>query len=95
MKALLILLAAVAPISLQSVEISLPLDETEFTGPDADLLNANCTACHSASMVLFQPHMDTAGWAGSVKKMREIYKAPIEDIDAARLPEALVRVTSR
>lgn len=95
MKLVIILLAAVAPVSLQSVEISLPLDETGFAGPDADLLNANCTACHSASMVLLQPRMDAAGWAGSVKKMREIYKAPVEDGDAAKLPAALVRVTAR
>lgn len=95
MKALLILLAAVAPVSLQSVEISLPLDETGFAGPDADLLNANCTACHSASMVLLQPRLDAAGWAGSVKKMREVYKAPIEDADAATMPDALARAQAR
>lgn len=96
MKLLLaVLLAAAAPQALQSVEISLPGDESQFTGPDADLLNANCTACHSPAMVLYQPRMDAAHWAESVKKMRETYKAPIEDADAAKLPEALARVQAQ
>ena len=89
------LLALAAPPALQSVEISLPDDESQFTGPDADLLNGNCTACHSPAMVLLQPPMGAAQWAESVKKMREIYKAPIEEVDAAKLPEALARVQAR
>ena len=42
MKLLIIaLLAAAATPALKYVEISLPDDESQFTGPDADLLNAN------------------------------------------------------
>jgi cytochrome c5 len=89
------LLAAAATPALKSVDISLPDDESPFTGPDADLLNANCTGCHSASMVLYQPRMDAAHWAESVKKMRDVYKAPIEEADAARLPEALARAQAK
>lgn len=97
MKLLVAALIAVAatPPALQSVEISLPDEESMFTGPDADLLNANCAACHSAEMVLYQPRMDAAHWAETVKKMRDTYKAPIEDADAARLPEALARLQTR
>ena len=91
----LALLAAAASPALKSVEISLPDDESQFTGPDADLLNANCTGCHSASMVLYQARMDAAHWAESVKKMRETYKAPIEDADAAKLPTALAAVQAK
>ena len=86
--------AAAAPLSLQSVEVSLPDDETQFADPDADLLNASCTACHSPAMVLLQPRMNAAQWAESVNKMRTVYKAPIEDADAAKLPDALVRATT-
>ena len=96
MKLLIIaLLAAAATPALKSVEISLPDDESQFTGPDADLLNANCTGCHSPAMVLYQARMDAAHWAESVKKMRETYKAPIEDADAAKLPEALARLQAK
>ena len=88
MKALFFgLLVAVAP-----VEVTLPDDDVQFTGPDADLLNANCLACHSASMVLLQPKMTAKQWSASVEKMRNIYKAPIEDAHAAKLPVALARV---
>lgn len=89
------LIAAAAPPALTSVEIAMPSDEPQFTGPDADLLNGNCAACHSAEMVLYQPRMDAAHWAETVKKMRDVYKAPIEDADAAKLPDALVRLQAR
>jgi cytochrome c5 len=89
------LLAIAAPVSLKSVEVSLPDAEASFTGSDADLLNANCTGCHSREMVLTQPRMDAAHWAESVKKMRDVYKAPIEEADAAKLPAALERAQAR
>lgn len=96
MKALLLVLAALAPpVSLASVEVVLPDDRAEFTGADADLLNANCGACHSPSMVLLQPRMDAKGWAQSVTKMRQVYKAPIEEADVPKLAEALARATAR
>jgi len=93
MKALTLLVAlAAAPVALKPVEVALPDEEVMFTGPDADLLNANCAACHSAEMVLAQPKMTAGQWAASVQKMRAVYKAPIEDADAAKLPAALARV---
>ena len=95
MKLLLAALLAAAPPLLQSVEVQLPDDETQFTGPDAELLNGNCTACHSPAMVLYQPRMDAAHWVESVKKMRETYKAPIDEADATKLPEALARAQAK
>ncbi len=91
MKALLLIAALLAA----PLEVVLPDDEAMFTGPDADLLNANCLACHSAGMVLLQPKMTEQEWAHSVAKMRAIYKAPIEDADAERLPAALVAAQDR
>ena len=91
MKVLIFGLAfAIAP-----VEVTLPDDDVQFTGSDADLLNGNCLSCHSASMVLLQPKMNAKQWGASVEKMRIVYKAPIEDADAAKLPEALARVQGR
>jgi hypothetical protein len=43
-------------------------------------------------MILTQPRMTEAQWRGSVEKMRSVYKAPIEEADAAKLPAALVRL---
>lgn len=92
MKLVLALLLAAAA---QSAAISLPDDESQFTGPDADLLNGNCLACHGTEMVLLQPRMSAEAWGHSVAKMQHIYKAPITDEDAARLPQALMRVQAK
>jgi hypothetical protein len=92
---ILTLLAAVVPPALKSVEILLPADESLFTGPDADLLNGNCAGCHSPTMILYQPRMDAAHWAESVKKMRDVYKAPIAEADTARLSDALARAQNQ
>lgn len=94
MKSLLLALLLAAP-TLPPVSVTLPDDDAIFAGPDADLLNANCTACHSSEMVLTQPLMTEQAWAASVAKMRTIYKAPIEDADAAALPAALARAQRR
>lgn len=93
MKALLLIAAlAAAPAALKPVEVQFPADEPQFAGPDADLLNANCAACHSSEMISTQPRMTEDQWRSTVDKMRTVYKAPIEDADAARLPAALARL---
>ena len=44
--------------SLVSTSVDLPSDEGQYpAGPHADVINANCTSCHSASMALKQPPM--------------------------------------
>ncbi len=92
MRALLIALAlGSAPFVSGPVTVELPAEEPQFTGPDADLLTANCAACHSADMILVQPPLTEAQWRASVEKMRATYKAPTEEADAERLPAALER----
>lgn len=95
MKLVLALLFVGATVAFKPVEVTLPAEEPQFEGPDADLLNGNCLACHSAEMVLAQPLMTAEQWAHSVQKMRTVYKAPIEDADAAKLPAALARLQAR
>ncbi|QHL91527.1 cytochrome c [Sphingomonas changnyeongensis] len=80
-------LAAGGPATPVAVE--LPADDRLFDGPDADLLNANCAACHDAAMVMVQPPMTAAQWSATVAKMRSVYKAPVEDGDVPRLVTAL------
>lgn len=65
-------------ITLTSTTIDLPDDDGTYPdGPHADVINANCTACHSASMALTQPPLSADQWKGEVTKMREIYMAPV------------------
>ncbi|GGO99933.1 MULTISPECIES: cytochrome c [Sphingomonadaceae] len=71
--------------SLTSTSVDLPVDDASYPdGPHADVINANCTSCHSASMALTQPALSAAQWKATVTKMREVYKAPVaeKDVDA-------------
>ena len=50
---------------LKSVSVELPTSDITFPGgAAADAINANCLACHSAGMVLTQPNLAKAAWAG-------------------------------
>lgn len=66
---------------LTSASITLPDDSGELypAGPGLEAMNANCRSCHSPSMVLNQPPLSHEAWAKIVEKMREVYKAPMED----------------
>lgn len=71
--------------SLASTFVDLPTDEEQYPdGPHADIINANCTSCHSASMALTQPALSADQWKATVTKMREVYKAPVseKEVDA-------------
>lgn len=78
-----------APAMLRVRAIELPAQDTLFGGPEGDLLNANCLACHSPSMVLTQPRMNQPQWRASVVKMRDVYHAPIADADVDAIAAAL------
>lgn len=72
--------------TLTSSTIALPVEEPFFPdspdgGPKADTINADCTACHSASMTLTQPALSPEAWAGVVHKMRDVYHAPVPEED--------------
>ena len=68
--------------TLTSAEIALPDDaETLPAGPHAELVAAKCGACHSPGMLTTQPALKPEQWAATVKKMREVYKAPVSDAE--------------
>jgi cytochrome c5 len=85
-------LAADAPRSFTSVSRQLPFGDRPFQGEGADPLNNNCLTCHSADMVLVQPHLSAAAWQGEVEKMRSAYKAPVSDEDVKPIVDYLVRI---
>ncbi len=59
--------------------VTLPQDVATFpVRAGSDAMTANCAACHSPSMILLQPALTTDQWKGEIKKMREVYKAPID-----------------
>ena len=83
-------------ITLVSLKFDMPEDnDTYGSAPDAQIMNANCTACHSASMALNQPRLTAKDWQGEVKKMRETYKAVIADKDIPAIVGYLSHLSSR
>jgi hypothetical protein len=75
---------------LKSVSVELPVSEVAFpTGPDVQAITGNCLSCHSAGMVLTQPTLSKAAWAGIVDKMIHAYKAPVDSKDAAEIVDYL------
>lgn len=83
----LILLAACSEqpeskFAFSDVAIRLPEDSAAFPVREgSDAMTANCSGCHSTSMILLQPALTTDEWKGVIKKMREVYKAPVNPAD--------------
>jgi hypothetical protein len=72
---------AAAGVMLHSDRFDLPTGERMFPGADADAINNNCLACHSAGMVLTQPALTRSAWQSEVEKMRAQFKAPVAEED--------------
>lgn len=81
-----------APLSrIASSKIDLPSDDETFgEGPHAELLDRNCLACHSASMVRYQPPLNRKQWTATVTKMREAYDAPFAASETPAIVDALM-----
>jgi mono/diheme cytochrome c family protein len=74
--------AANVPFALKSVDVTLPDSDRELPdGPGLAAVQNNCVSCHSAGMILNQPALPKAAWEAEVAKMRNAYKAPINDKD--------------
>ena len=81
-------------IKLNSTKVEYPTSDTLFSGEDADAINNNCLACHSADHVLNQPLLSKDAWEEVVHKMVTAYKAPISADDEKQIVEYLVRTKS-
>lgn len=82
-----------ARIALKSVDVTLP-DSTRALpdGPERATVQNNCLSCHSAGMILTQPRMPKAAWAAEVAKMRNVYKAPVDEKDVPAIVDYLAAV---
>jgi hypothetical protein len=79
-----------------SQTITLPASsEVLPAGQHVELVTANCTSCHSAAMMTTQPALTRAQWEATVKKMREVYKAPIADDDVPPILAYLEGMSTR
>ncbi len=96
---LLVLLAGCSQPSdfaFKSAKVDLPADTVALpAGPGAELVTANCTACHSPEMILTQPRFAKPVWEAEVAKMIKVYKAPIAEADVPKIVDALVGMSER
>jgi mono/diheme cytochrome c family protein len=87
----------VAGTALADVKrIELPPDDLQLkpsTLPGYAKAQANCVACHSAEYMAYQP--PTAArpyWEAMVKRMKAVFKAPVDEADMPAIVEYLVTV---
>ncbi len=81
---------ATEAMRFRSAAIDLPADERTFPGgTEAEAINNNCLACHSAGMVLTQPRLTRAEWQAEVNKMIHVYKAPVDPKDIGAILDYL------
>jgi cytochrome c5 len=95
-RSLLIATATIAGLALGSanaapVNYTLPDETAAFTpGPNLDVVQNNCTACHSADYISTQPRgLKKDFWQAEVTKMIKVYGAPIEDADVGKIVDFL------
>ncbi len=99
MRAPLVLLVVVAlagceaapEVVFTDASITLPDDPLELPpGPGAEAVIGNCAACHSPSTMLQQPRMSREKWQATIAKMREVYKAPVDEAAIPAIVDYLV-----
>jgi mono/diheme cytochrome c family protein len=95
---ILLALAAIVSLGLAAVQAApvsytLPEETAAFKpGTNLEVVQNNCTACHSADYIKTQPRGEKFKkdfWAAEVTKMVKVYGAPIEDADVGKIVEYL------
>lgn len=76
-----------------SVGYKLPAETAAFKpGPGLEVVQGNCTACHSADYIKTQPRGEKFKkdfWTAEVTKMIKVYGAPIDDADVGKIVDYL------
>ena len=96
MKHIVLLAAALAamtgPTLAAPVNYKTPEEVAAFKpGPNLEVVQGNCTACHSADYVATQPPMKNKKdfWQAEVTKMIKVYGAPIAEADVGKIVDYL------
>ena len=59
---------------------------------NAEAVDRNCLACHSAEAIMNQPSLPREVWAYEIEKMRTAYKAPIDPGDVDTILDYLTSI---
>jgi len=93
--ALAIATVCTAPAFAGSKNIELPPDSVQLKPsslPGYAKAQAACVACHSAEYMLYQPPTAPRPyWDAMVKRMKGVFKAPIDDADMPLIVDYLAR----
>ena len=87
-----LVLAGLVAVRAAPVDYKLPEETAALKpGPNLEVAQNNCTACHSADYMKTQPIMKSKKdfWQAEVTKMIKVYGAPINDADVPKLVEYL------
>ena len=92
--AFLLAVAAVAvPAFAKPITFELPAETAAFKpGPNLDVVQGNCGACHSADYVKTQPtgpKFKKDFWQAEVTKMIKVYGAPIDEKEVPAIVDYL------
>lgn len=88
---LLVILAGAFAVA-EDKHITLPADNDYGTlkpGPNRELAQKECQACHSTDYIVMQPRGDAKQWEGVVTKMIKVFGAPTSEADARAITEYL------
>jgi mono/diheme cytochrome c family protein len=80
-------------VNAKPVTYTLPDETATFKpGPNLDVVQGNCGACHSADYITTQPmgpKFTKDFWQAEVTKMIAVYGAPIDPADVPKIVEYL------
>ena len=83
-----------APAAL-SKSIQLPPDGVQLKAsslPGYAKAQTNCVACHSAEYMVYQPpNAPRSYWDAMVKRMKMVFKAPLDDADMPAIVDYLAK----
>ena len=85
--------AALVAVHAKPLTYTLPDEKAALKpGPNLDVVQGNCGACHSADYIQTQPQgpaFKKAFWEAEVTKMIKVYGAPIDEKDVPKIVEYL------
>ncbi len=89
----LALFAGAAALQAKPVNYKLPKETAAFKpGGNLEVVQANCTACHSADYIATQPRgpkFKNDFWRAEVTKMIKVYGAQINEADVGKIADYL------
>jgi mono/diheme cytochrome c family protein len=84
---------AIVSVNARPVSYTLPDETAAFKpGPNLDVMQGNCVACHSADYILTQPQgpkFQKEFWQAEVTKMITVFGAPIAPSDVPKIVDYL------